>query len=325
MAIEKNMSTCPACGDKNKKRHIATKARNEKKIIVNECCNCQHQYIKFNPTVGLLNDKLDESRLKSAGLEIPPLEKDFENGIIQNKEYIRSYFNEKDKKTNILEIGSSWGYFLKLVQNYGCNAYGIEINGTRCKHVNEKLRIPCFQYLERIEELGLKFKKIFLFYVLEYIQDPVDYINRLIKILDKNGEIVIITPNQNDVLKDVYENKSFNSFFYDEYAINYFTKNSLEVMCSRLKKIKFKINNKQGYSVCNHINWEINNKPTTTGMVGGDRFIEQISSNLNINQNKNKLAKVIDKILRDFDKTYRNKIELAGYGNQLILQLKKIK
>ena len=317
------MNTCPACGDSNKKKHIATKARNDKKIIVNECSNCKHQYIIFNPTDGLLNDKLDQSRLKAAGLEIPPLEIDFENGILQNQEYITSYLSNEDKKANILEIGSSWGYFLKLVQDFGCKAYGVEINRTRCEYVNESLKIPCVQHLEKFEELELRFKKIFLFYVLEYIQDPADYINRLIKVLDKNGEIIIITPNQNDVLKDIYKNKAFNSFFYDEYAINYFTRESFEALSGRLKNIKYKINIKQGYSICNHINWEINNKPTTTGMVGGDRFIQKISSNLNNNQD-NQLSKEIEKILRDFDGTYRNIIEMAGYGNQLISKIEKL-
>ena len=40
---------------------------------------------------------------------------EFKNGIEQSKEYIKQYINRIPKNSNILEIGSSWGYFLYLL------------------------------------------------------------------------------------------------------------------------------------------------------------------------------------------------------------------
>ena len=63
----------------------------------------------------LENDQLDDTRLESAGISKPNLEKDFENGYLQSKDYLKEYLENEDKNSNILEIGSSWGYFLKSI------------------------------------------------------------------------------------------------------------------------------------------------------------------------------------------------------------------
>ena len=48
---------------------------------------------------------------------------------------------------------------------------------------------------------------------MEYIENPLKYISKLLTILDKKGEIIIITPNINDPLKTIWKNESFKIFF----------------------------------------------------------------------------------------------------------------
>jgi 2-polyprenyl-3-methyl-5-hydroxy-6-metoxy-1,4-benzoquinol methylase len=291
--------------------------RSGKKMEIFHCKNCDFDFFDIDPSESLAKNKLDESRLKAAGLDIPTIEKDFENGIIQSQPYIDAYISEIDKGRNILEIGGSWGYFLKMMADRGVKPYGVELNSVRVDYVNEILKIPCYSTLESCEKSGVKFKQIFLFYVFEYVHEPVHYINRLLNMLEDGGRIVMITPNLNDPLKDIWANKAFENFFYDENAVNYFKPLSIRNL---LKAIDNGNNNSsvkiiQGYSFINHVNWYLNNAPRTTGRVGGDYHIENITSKLN--QSANKLGSEMSKLIIDFDKKYREIIEVNEFGNQI--------
>ena len=285
------------------------------------CEDCDFNFFNLDPSVALSKDKLDESRLKSAGLNIPSVNKDFENGTKQSKPYLNEFIDKNDKHSNILEIGCSVGYFLNLLKNNDINPFGIELNKNRAKYVREYLQIPCFDNLKKCEENGVKFKKIFLFYVLEYITDPIKYFKRLIKMLEPGGSIILITPNLNDSLKDLWSNKGFANFFYDEFAVNYFSIKSSKRFAKLLPLSNFNIYSKQGYSFLNHSSWHFTNKPRTTGIVGGDLFVKDLTNLFDFSKVpfKNELINLFDQ----FDFNYKNILEKNHFGNQIIMILKK--
>jgi hypothetical protein len=51
-------------------------------------------------------------------------------------------------------------------------------------------------------------------------------------------------------------------------------------MLCRLRKKSASVAIRQGYSFVNHVNWYLTDAPRTTGVVGGDRFIDQIAARL---------------------------------------------
>ncbi|MBF0427583.1 MAG: class I SAM-dependent methyltransferase [Magnetococcales bacterium] len=322
----KMQTCCPICGAEAISR--LANARSGKEIVLWHCEFCDYDFLVHDPTKDLADNKLDDSRLKSAGLDIPTLERDFKNGLAQSRPYISEYLNADDCNTNILEIGCSWGYFLQLVREAGANPYGIELNTIRSKYVSETLRIPCDTTLEACETRGIKFRKIFLFYVLEYIPDPLDYLQRLVSLLEDGGELIVITPNLSDAIKDLWQNSAFQKFFYDEHAINYMSFCAVEKMVAKLPKSYAKVESRQGYSFVNHLNWYLTQKPRTTGIVGGDRFIEDIVSQL---QSENaalnvEQTQIIDRLLSlmvNFDKEYRAVLEQGNYGNQIRFVVKR--
>ena len=296
--------------------------RSGETIKINCCDKCDFEFFSHDQKKALANDKLDTSRLESAGLKIPKIEDDFKNGLLQSQKYIQDYLNEDDIGQNILEIGCSWGYFLELTKKFGCISHGVEINKKRSRYVNKNLNIECHLDIKDYKLKKIKFKKIFLFYVLEYIANPIKYIDQLIDMLKPFGELIIITPNLNDVLKDIFLNSAFNNFFYDKFALNYFSPKSLNVLISKINSsfYKFEIKTNQGYSYANHLNWFLNNKPTETKIVGGDQFIIDLISRID---NKTVLA---NKLINFFDKSEKEYIDIineSNYGNQLLLKLKK--
>jgi SAM-dependent methyltransferase len=176
--------------------------------------------------------------------------------------------------------------------------------------------------LEACEARGVRFGKIFMFYVLEYVPRPLAYLQRLVDMLVEGGELVIVTPSLDDALKDLWRNEAFGKFFYDEHAINYLTPRAVDRMLSRLRKRRASVAIRQGYSFVNHLSWYLTNAPRTTGIVGGDEFIAQITARLDSDPaeggaERRELVRRLAKLIRDFDAEYRRILEEHRYGNQI--------
>lgn len=318
------MVSCPICKKPASSHQV--RVRSGKEMVLWHCILCEYDFFAHDPTASLAANKLDESRLKASGLDIPTRDADFVNGLKQSRPYIDEYFNTEDKGANILEVGCSWGYFLNLARDAGSSPFGIEVNSLRARYVNNDLGIPCFSDIESCESSGLRFHKIFLFYVLEYIPQPVAYLQRLINMLDDGGSLIVITPNLDDALKDLYRNEGFIHFFYDEHAINYFSLQSIKQIVKYLDKHDARIETRQGYSFINHINWFLTNAPRTTNVVGGDNFVSDFIELLKPKDPRYVpgwgskhylLAGELADLIHDFDRNYRQILEKHGYGNQI--------
>lgn len=312
-------SSCPICRYNVDSKIIQVRSGKEMELF--HCSDCDFDFFNLDPSKALADDKLDESRLKSAGLDIPSIEKDFENGLKQSKVLLDEFIDDSDINKNVLEIGCSVGYFLKLVQDKGVNPYGIELNVGRVKYVNEHLNIPCQEDLAVYEKQGKEFKKIFLFYVLEYIPNPIAYFERLIGLLAEGGEIILVSPNLDDFLKDGWQNNAFGKFFYDEHAINYFTVKSMHRFAEKLSASSFVVSSRQGYSIVNHVSWYLTNAPRTTGIVGGDKFLIDINEFLKTSGLS--FSDEVVSLVNQFDQNYKRLLEANDYGNQIHLIIKK--
>lgn len=313
---------CSICGEAARSRSV--KVRSSKDMTLWHCVGCAFDFFAHDPRISLAANQLDESRLKAAGLDIPAVERDFANGTAQSRGYVAEYLDATDRGGNVLEIGCSWGYFLKLAQAAGAKPYGVELNTIRAAYVDEQLGIPCDTSLEACEARGLRFRKIFLFYVLEYVPAPAAYLNRLARMLEPGGALVLITPNLDDALKDLWANEAFGRFFYDEHAINYMSARTVERMFAQVQGVTPQITTRQGYSFVNHVSWYLSNAPRTTGVVGGDNFVAGIFGLLQPSDGRSgqdarraKLTARLAELLSAFDHEYRLAIEAERYGNQI--------
>ena len=178
----------------------------------------------------IVSDQFEKKRLGDAGISISAREEDFKDGYRQSQEFLKKYINKEIFGKDILEIGCSFGYFLKCVQdkNLNINCTGVELNPLRCSYVKKNLNIDCFQDLNDKKLKIKKFDMIFLFFSLEYFQDPNYLIKNLLILLKEKGKIIFYTPNLNDALKDIWRNNSFKNFFYEIQSINYFSPKSID-------------------------------------------------------------------------------------------------
>jgi len=114
-------ANCSICGNHAASRPI--RARGGKVLTLWHCASCDFDFLAHDPTRDLAANKLDESRLKAAGLDIPTRERDFVNGLAQSRPYVAEYLGPSDRGANILEIGCSWGYFLRLAGEAGVETH----------------------------------------------------------------------------------------------------------------------------------------------------------------------------------------------------------
>lgn len=321
-------SGCPVCGDRADGRPILVRSGRPMTLW---CCRaCEFEFFIHDPTPQIATDQADASRLNAVGMAIPPPEEDFANGLRQAASYIGEYLDASDGGRNVLEIGCSWGYFLKLAHEAGAAPYGVELNAVRARHVRDHLGIPCDDSLDACERRSLRFKQIFLFYVLESIPQPLQYVRRLVTLLDQDGRLVVITPSLRDPLKDLWQNGGFLRFFYEENSINYFSPKAVRRLCDRINAGQVSVTTRQGYSFANHMNWFLTNGPRTTGIVGGDNFVRNMIQQLSAQPRTagevtefGARADHLAKLIEEFDASYRRYLESQDMGNQIRFTVRK--
>jgi len=98
------------------------------------------------------------------------------------------------KKGRLLELGSSWGYFLVQARTFGFDVIGIEIGSRRRDFAKSRLGL---RMLESIEDVASheRFDVIYTSHVLEHFTDISRIFKKLSAILADNGRIFIEVPN----------------------------------------------------------------------------------------------------------------------------------
>jgi len=101
-----------------------------------------------------------------------------------------------DKNKKVLEFGSSIGGFLQFLNTYGfTNVLGIDLDKEAVIFAKEKFPNYHFHNIP-IESLNFKnsFDYIFSFEVLEHLNNPIETVNNIHKLLKTKGKFIGTTP-----------------------------------------------------------------------------------------------------------------------------------
>jgi len=103
------------------------------------------------------------------------------------------------KKAKIIDIGCGEGHFLNLARKKGFDVFGIDFNENAIKVAKEKFCIEnVYPYTleEFIEKFpDEKFDFVFFFHLLEHLEDPLNFMKNIKKILKEDGYIAFSLPN----------------------------------------------------------------------------------------------------------------------------------
>lgn len=107
-------------------------------------------------------------------------------------------FLRNKKNLKILEVGCGYGYLSYSLNKAGFNVKAIDIAEKAIQFAKENL--GNFYYQMNINEFSNqaneKFDLIIATEVIEHLEDPNDFIENCIRLLDENGHILVTTPNK---------------------------------------------------------------------------------------------------------------------------------
>ena len=97
----------------------------------------------------------------------------------------------------LLDIGSSWGRYLKQMSHLGWNVYGVEFNAASVKHAQERLGLLNVRQgqIENLEYPPETFDVIHLSMVLEHLHQPRRVLDKLAAALKPGGQLIVSVPD----------------------------------------------------------------------------------------------------------------------------------
>jgi len=95
---------------------------------------------------------------------------------------------------SILDVGCGAGDFLSKAREQVPDVVGVDFNESALSIARGR-GIQAFPSLESIPSSRNRFDAVFTFHVLEHVQDPVVFLNRLVDLLAPSGKIGLSVPN----------------------------------------------------------------------------------------------------------------------------------
>jgi SAM-dependent methyltransferase len=183
---------------------------------------------------------------------------------------VRPFLKQED---DVLEIGSSTGYFLDDLRGYVNSVTGLEPSNAYREHANS-LGILTYNSLDELKDK--RFDVIFLYYVLEHLRDPIGYMSSLASWLKPGGRILLEVPNVDDVLLGPYNIPRFGPFYWQKAHYYNFSHRTLTDVLTRAG-YSVKMIPAQRYDLSNHMVWMMDGKPGGAGRFN-DLFTPELES-----------------------------------------------
>jgi SAM-dependent methyltransferase len=158
---------------------------------------------------------------------------------------------------NLLDFGCHEGRQLKIYQSLNENVYGFEFNEKSANVARLNGFSVTSGAIKNLDKIGIKFDRIILSNVIEHLNDPLNTIKFLKKLLTNQGQILISCPNYNSVFRTVFKNSWSN--YHVPFHISHFDLKSLTKLCdlSSMKLISYSyVSPSHGlsYSILNFFN-----------------------------------------------------------------------
>lgn len=189
------MSKCPIC--KNKTKFQYKKSNYITNYNYYQCQNCDFLFTNPMPTQTELNSYYNSL------YHVEKVQK--EKVRAKAKLVLQRLKKIKGKNLEVLEIGCSYGYFLKEAEKQKHKCSGIELSKITAKFAKENLKTNNI-YNVNFEtwKTKNKYDVVVLLDVIEHLPDPNKSISKIKKLLKKDGVIVFTTPNTNSLEYKLY-------------------------------------------------------------------------------------------------------------------------
>lgn len=161
----------------------------------------------------------------------------------------------------VCDVVCGAGGYLLETQKVASQVYGVELESVMCDAINGE-GIKCFSSIDEAEKaLAGKVDVITMWHVLEHLEDPIEVLSQLKRLLAPQGVIYIEVPNAEDALLSLYQSKAFADFTYWECHLFLYNNETLKKLVEKAgMKISFQTQI-QRYPLANHLYWLVNGLP----------------------------------------------------------------
>jgi len=161
------------------------------------------------------------------------------------------------KGKRVLDFGAGNCNFLSKISFITKQSIGVEPE----EHIRKQTprNVKVYEDISNVDLM--KFDVITMFHVIEHLPNPKITLSKLCNLLTDEGQIIIETPNANDALITLYENKAFMDFTYWGCHLFLYNHNTLEEVANQSNLSSNYINQIQRYSLGNHLHWLAKGEP----------------------------------------------------------------
>lgn len=264
------------------------------------CGNTEESLFEVTPSKLRYGEEKDIVRCRSCGLVFfhPPMTPEEEKHFYE-EEYGEIFSKEKDATPedlfqqrlpeaqdyyslvkdhllptdDCLELGCASGYFLHFIREKVGSVTGYEPFLPFQKMLAD-LNIPMIENPDTVE--NERFDRIFMFFLLEHLTQPIPYLENVRRILRPGGSLFVIVPNLEDALLSLYKIEGFRKFYFTLAHPYYYSKETLGRLLTKAGFPDHEILPHQRYDLSNHIHWMLTGRPGGQG-----RFNDLFSKALN--------------------------------------------
>jgi len=131
----------------------------------------------------------------------------------------------------LLDIGCGYGFFLQEMKYRGWKVEGIEISKIGRQYARDKWDIHV--YSQPLENVGLEtdsFDVVTLFYVIEHVNDPLDLLKEVKRILKPDGLIFLRWPHSTPIVRILGPFSKKLDLYHTPYHLYDFSPRTMEKM-----------------------------------------------------------------------------------------------
>ncbi len=193
----KYVKKCPVCGAEELKNVFNNKWKDSNFV---ECTVCglifQNPQEPLSKTMSRYDKKYFDYELAN--------QHNFFNLVKKTLDDFR-IIKKLKKGSDVLEIGSATGLFLKYMDSLGFRSTGIEVCRESIAYGRKNYNVNLLNC--RLEEAGFgdsSFDFIHFSHLIEHLNDPVNFLGQIHHLLKKNGHAVLTTPNSGGLFSRIY-------------------------------------------------------------------------------------------------------------------------
>ena len=192
---------------------------------------------------------------------------------------------------SVLDFGCGAGGYLVLAKDIAATAEGVELEQVMRDGLNAE-GIKCASSLDDVGS----FDVITMFHVLEHLDEPLLYLEKIKEHLNKDGKLLIEVPNADDALLSLYNSEKFADFTYWHCHVYLYTNDTIRKLAKKAGYHIDFVQQVQRYPLSNHLYW------LAEGAPGGHKKYSFLNDKLLDRYYGDLLAKsgIADTILAEF-------------------------